>query len=95
MPLRQDKFLKKLQDQVRLQSMIRQRENNLSFQLKKKVMQNVYRKRYDIPVDLMVRKEDPDIRAAVNSSEALQRVQQMEVASISPQLIFFEKGLPE
>jgi len=43
----------------------------------------------------MVRKEDPDIRAAVNSSEALQRVQQMEIASISPQLVFFEKGLPE
>ena len=56
---------------------------------------NVYRKKYDIPADLRVRKADRDIRAAVESSEALKRVENMLAKSIHPSLIFFEKGMPE
>ena len=36
--------------------------------MKKKVTKNVYRDRYDIPVDLMVRKADTDIRMSVKNS---------------------------
>jgi hypothetical protein len=43
----------------------------------------------------MVRKADPDIRASVKDSETLDRVEQMNVSSISPALIFFEKGMNE
>ena len=56
---------------------------------------NVYRKRYDVPDDLRVRKSDRDIREAVRSSEALVRVQKMLDDSIHPSLLFFEKDMPE
>ena len=36
---------------------------------------NIYRKRYGIPDDLMVRKPDVDIRQAVNDSVALKKLQ--------------------
>lgn len=42
--------------------------------MEKKVIKNVYRARYDIPVDLIVRKADKDIVAAVKSSTALNKV---------------------
>lgn len=56
---------------------------------------NVYRERYDIPIDLMVRKPDPDITASVKSSETIRKVVHLDMTSISPQLIFFTKHLPE
>ena len=51
--------------------------DSVSLQQRKKVIENVYRKRYDIPDDLRVREADRDIRAAVESSEAIQRVENM------------------
>jgi hypothetical protein len=39
--------------------------------MKKKVTKNIYRDRYDIPVDLMVRKPDTDISQSVRNSESL------------------------
>lgn len=56
---------------------------------------NIYRKRYGIPDDLMVRKADTDIRMAVNDSKALQKLSNMLENGIHPSLIFFEKGLDE
>ena len=69
--------------------------DRISLQQRKKVIENVYRKRYDIPDDLRVRKADRDIRAAVESSEAIQRVDNLLVKSIHPSLIFFEHGMNE
>ena len=60
-----------------------------------KVIKNIYRKRYDIPEDLKVRKPDADIRAAVNDSEALKKLQYMVQSGLHPSLIFFEKGMQE
>ena len=56
---------------------LNQDRNSVSLEARKKVMMNVYRKRYDIPDDLRVRKADREIRAAVESSEAIQRVENM------------------
>lgn len=50
---------------------------------------NLYRKRYGIPDDLMVRKADADIRMAVKDSEAIKRLSQMIESGIHPSLIFF------
>jgi len=58
-------------------------------------MINVYRKMYDIPEDLMVRKPDREIRMALADSEAIKRVQKMAENSIHPSLIFFEKDLDD
>lgn len=63
--------------------------------MRRKVIKNLYRERYDIPIDLMVRKPDNDITATVKTSESLIRVMEMEEKSINPSLIFFQKGLPE
>ena len=63
--------------------------------MRRKVIKNLYRERYDIPTDLMVRKPDVDILKTVKTSESLFRVREMEEKSINPSLIFFEKGLPE
>ncbi len=43
----------------------------------------------------MVRKPDPDITASVKSSETIRKVRHLDMTSISPQLIFFKKQLPE
>ena len=56
---------------------LNQDRTSVSLEARKKVMMNVYRKRYDIPDDLRVRKADREIRAAVESSEAIQRVENM------------------
>lgn len=57
--------------------------------MKKKVTKNIYRDRYDIPIDLMIRKADSDIRQSVNNSESLKQVEKMDSSSISPNLVFF------
>ncbi len=57
--------------------------------MKKKVTKNIYRDRYDIPIDLMVRRADSDIRQSVNNSESLKQVEKMDYSSISPNLVFF------
>eukprot|EP00347_Sterkiella_histriomuscorum_P000722 403374758 len=59
------------------------------------VLDNVYRKYYDIPSDLKVRKSDPDMRFAVRTSEALTRSEQLQEKGINPQNIFFDKDLEE
>jgi len=59
------------------------------------VIMNVYRKRYGIPDDLMVRKPDIDIRMAVKDSQAIQKLQMMVESGLHPSLIFFEKGMAE
>ena len=56
---------------------------------------NIYRRRYDIPNDLMVRKADKDIRMAVSDSEALKKLESMLANGIHPSLIFFQKEMPE
>lgn len=56
---------------------------------------NIYRKRYGIPDDLMVRKPDVDIRLAVDDSVALKKLQKMLQSGIHPSLIFFEKEMDE
>ena len=58
-------------------------------------MMNVYRKRYGIPDDLMVRKADVEIRAVVKDSTALVKLGKMIDNSIHPSLIFFENEMPE
>lgn len=50
----------------------------LDWQMQKMVTKNVYRERYDIPVDLMVRRADADIIAATKSSQTLERVRQLD-----------------
>lgn len=56
---------------------------------------NLYRKRYGIPDDLMVRKADVDIRMAVKDSEAIKKLSQMIEHGIHPSLIFFQKDMDE
>ena len=50
----------------------------LDWQMQKMVTKNVYRERYDIPVDLMVRRADADIIAATKSSQTLERVRKLD-----------------
>ena len=56
---------------------LNQGRDSVSIDARKKVMMNVYRKQYGVPDDLRVRKADREIRAAVESSEAIQRVENM------------------
>ena len=56
---------------------------------------NIYRRRYGIPNDLMVRKPDVDIRMAVADSDALKKLESMLNTGIHPSLIFFEKEMEE
>ena len=56
---------------------------------------NIYRRRYQIPNDLMVRKADRDIRMAVESSEAIKKLEKLIENGIHPSLIFFQKDLSE
>ena len=56
---------------------------------------NLYRKRYGIPDDLMVRKADLDIRMAVKDSEAIKKLQRMVEGGIHPSLLFFDKEMAE
>lgn len=58
-------------------------------------MMNVYRSKYGIPEDLMVRKPDKEIRMTLQDSEAIAKVQKMAERSIHPSLIFFEKDLED
>ena len=58
-------------------------------------MWNVYRQYYDIPKDLFVRKADPAMRFAVETSEAFKRAENLRVNGLNPQLIFFDKNLKE
>jgi hypothetical protein len=70
-PVKEEKFLKSVQERFRLERMISNSGLDLNSQMKKKVIQNVYRQRYDIPMDLMVRRADADIIASVKNSESL------------------------
>ena len=45
--------------------------------LHRKVIMNLYRKKYGIPGDLRVRKPDADIRMAVHDSEAIRKLELM------------------
>ena len=56
---------------------------------------NLYRKRYGIPDDLMVRKADFDIRQTVNDSDAIKKLELMLESCLHPSLIFFEKDMSE
>jgi hypothetical protein len=47
------------------------KQNLIHEQVRKKALMNVYRRKYDIPEDLMVRKPDHEIRMALNDSEAI------------------------
>ena len=55
----------------------------------------MYRKKYNIPEDLMVRRPDRDIRLAMEHSEAIEKVRLMAENSVHPSLIFFEKELSD
>ena len=56
---------------------------------------NIYRKRYSIPDDLMVRKPDLDIRMAVQDSMAIKKLRNMIETGLHPSIIFFEKNMDE
>ena len=56
---------------------------------------NLYRKKYGIPDDLMVRKPDVEIKQAVKDSVALKKLAIMVERSIHPSLIFFENRMDE
>lgn len=71
------------------------KQNFIHEQVRKKALINVYRRKYDIPEDLMVRKPDHEIRMALNDSEAILKVQRMAERSIHPSLIFFEKDIED
>lgn len=43
-------------------------------QVRKKAMMNVYRSKYGIPEDLMVRKPDVEMRMALQDSEAIAKI---------------------
>lgn len=91
-----DKVLTEMQRSWDTHQLLTTRKQNLIHeQVRKKAMMNVYRKKYDIPEDLMVRKPDHEIRMALNDSEAVQKVQRMAERSIHPSLIFFEKDLDD
>ena len=93
-PQRMDRIMKQA-DKAMYFNRLNQGMDSVSLQQRKKVIENVYRKKYDIPDDLRVREADRDIRAAVESSEAIQRVENMLQKSIHPSLIFFEHGMDE
>lgn len=61
----------------------------------RKVIMNLYRKKYGIPDDLRVRKPDADIRMAVHDSEAIKKLELMLEQGLHPSIIFFEKGMSE
>lgn len=69
--------------------------DNVLVETKKRITMNLYRQKYGIPDDLMVRKADRDIRYAVEHSEAVDRIGSMLENSIHPSFLFFEKGMPE
>ena len=69
--------------------------HNIMREQEKRVIRNVYQKRYDIPEDLRVRKADRDIRMAVRHSTALKRMESLVVKGIHPTLIFFENNMTE
>jgi hypothetical protein len=94
-PLSEKDFISKLQKQTNLNTMMQQKQYTLKHQLSKKVMKNLYRERYDIPSDLMVRKADTDIRQSVKASQTLARIEALDRTSIAPSLIFFGNDLTE
>ena len=94
-PLSEKDFITKLQRQMNLTTMMQQQKYTLKHQLKKKVTKNLYRERYDIPTDLMVRKADADIRQSVKASQTLNRIEALDRTSIAPGLIFFGNELTE
>jgi len=76
--------------------MVKQNKRNLVHeQLRQKAVMNLYKKKYDIPEDLMVRKPDRDIRMAMANSSTVDKVARMAEHSVHPSLIFFEKDLDD
>ena len=72
-----------------------QEGKELSFIRFSKILWNVYREFYDIPKDLWVRKEDPELRLAVATSTALARAEKLRSRSITPSLVYFDNRLEE
>ena len=75
-PERIEKMFKRM-DQRRIEEHIIAKEGDLVAEQRRKVMMNIYRKRYSIPDDLMVRKPDLDIRMAVQDSMAIKKLRNM------------------
>lgn len=71
------------------------KHNLVHEQLRQKAVMNVYRRRYDIPDDLMVRKPDKEIRLAMQNSTTIDKVASMAEHSIHPSLLFFERDLDD
>jgi len=70
-----------------------QEGKELTFIRFSKILWNVYREFYDIPKDLWVRKEDPEMRLAVATSTALARAEKLRSRSINPSLVYFDNRL--
>ena len=77
-PQKETKVVERIQQQERVRSYMSKKKFGLDWQMQKMVTKNVYRERYDIPVDLMVRRADADIIAATKSSQTLDRVRQLD-----------------
>ena len=93
-PERIEKMFKRM-DQRRIEEHIIAKEGDLVAEQRRRVMMNIYRKRYSIPDDLMVRKPDLDIRMAVQDSMAIKKLRNMIETGLHPSIIFFEKNMDE
>jgi len=71
MPKSIDQMLKERNREEYYIDLGRRQDRRLHDETARKVLKNVYRNHYGVPEDLMVRKADKDMRAAVKSSEAL------------------------
>lgn len=62
---------------------------------KEAVLRNVYKSYYDLPNDIKARKADATMRAVVDTSETLARVEALHEHGLHPKLIFFGDELYE
>ena len=89
----EEKVIADLQQHLDTTKLIHKKKNLIHEQVRNKAMMNIYRKKYNIPEDLMVRRADTDIRMAMESSETIDKIRRMAENSIHPSMIFFEKEL--
>ena len=70
-------------------------QTNLTRAVKDVVLKNIYRQYYDLPNDQSFRKPDMVMRTIVETSETIQKAEQLQEKGLHPTLIFFSKELYE